>query len=403
MAEKKISQAGRKKTLWTLGLEAALEGNDVGQLVGIKLRKRGDVWMPCGAGEKEYVRGCTKDSAFIKTPYTTSVVVEDVSLKAKWKDKSSRTRNSWDVTCCQRKDRLRAGLFVDGLLLDRCQARGSGKFHLSNDVLSPALILGRMSIMDPGSRKPRQDVKQWHLRGKWKEKFMENVVQRVKRERNQLLWDIRLAAVPTANSDKNDIVGSAFEQIVADELLKVKQSEVLQGQDGQEVNNLQDEEDMLWEYDPPDPTAELGDDEYEALMIAMEQALYEDLRAEIVSREAAILEEYEAAHAFEDGALAAVVEQWQEHEEGALLCPICRKRRLQQSNRIIHCGCGSFRIDTQHDQVGLEYLERRLAEVLQEHIDSSCRSQATFSIQRRFGIAALYMQCADCDCFQLVL
>lgn len=27
-----------------------------------------------------------------------------------------------------------------------------------------------MSIMDAGSRKPRNDVKQWVLRGKWKEK-----------------------------------------------------------------------------------------------------------------------------------------------------------------------------------------------------------------------------------------
>ncbi|BBN12359.1 hypothetical protein MPTK1_5g19450 [Marchantia polymorpha subsp. ruderalis] len=225
-----------------------------------------------------------------------------------------------------------------------------------------------MSIMDAGSRKPRNDVKQWVLRGKWKEKLKENVVQRVKRERNQLLWDIRLVAAPaTANSVTNDIVGSAFEQIVADELLKVKHNEAFQGQDGHDVNTKQDGEDMLWEYDGPDATAELGDEEYEALMLAMEHALYEDLHSERVGREAAILEEYEAAHAFEDESLAAVVEHWQEHE------------------------------------VGLDYLQRRLAEVLQEHIDSSCRGQATFSIQHRFGIAALYMQCAVCDCFQLVL
>ncbi|KAG6544125.1 hypothetical protein Mapa_014437 [Marchantia paleacea] len=261
-----------------------------------------------------------------------------------------------------------------------------------------------MSIMDAGSRKPRNGVKQWALRGKWKEKFKENVVQRVKRERNQLLWDIRLAAAPAiANSVTNDIVGSAFEQIVADELLKVKQNEVFQGQDGHDVNTKQDGDDMLWEYDAPDATAELGDEEYEALMLAMEHALYEDLHSERVGREAAILEEYEATHALEDESLAAVVEHWQEHEEGGLLCPLCRTRRLQKSNRVIYCGCGSFRIDTKHDQVGLEYLQRRLAEVLQEHIDSSCRGQATFSIQHRFGIAALYMQCAVCDCFQLVL
>lgn len=81
-----------------------------------------------------------------------------------------------------------------------------------------------------------------------------------------------------------DIVGSAFEQIVADELLKVKQIEIFHCQDGQDDNNLQDVDDMLWEYDPPDPTAELGDEEYEALMIAMEQALYEDMQTESVGR-----------------------------------------------------------------------------------------------------------------------
>lgn len=81
-----------------------------------------------------------------------------------------------------------------------------------------------------------------------------------------------------------DIVGSAFEQIVADELLKVKHNEAFQGQDGHDVNTKQDGEDMLWEYDGPDATAELGDEEYEALMLAMEHALYEDLHSERVGR-----------------------------------------------------------------------------------------------------------------------
>ncbi|KAL3680278.1 hypothetical protein R1sor_023234 [Riccia sorocarpa] len=258
-----------------------------------------------------------------------------------------------------------------------------------------------MRVMDAESCKLRREFKRLNLQGKWKAKFKEDVVERVKRERKQLLWDTRLAAVPIrANSDTN--LGSAFQQIVADELEKVKRSDVRKVEDGQEVTKPRVDDDMLWEYDPPDPTAELGDEEYEALMIAMEQALYEDLQAQVVTREAAIQEECEAANAFEDEALAAAVEHWQENEEGGLLCPICRRRRLEQFNHVIQCSCGSFRIDTQHDQVGLDYLQTRLAEVLQEHIDSSCPGQATFSIQRRFGIAALYMQCAVCDCFQLI-
>jgi hypothetical protein len=202
-------------------------------------------------------------------------------------------------------------------------------------------------------------------------------------------------------------VGSAFEQIVADELLKVKQQNgVIQEtefQDGQVVDmEEKDSHDMLWEHDTPDAPTELGDEEYEALMLAMEQALYEDMHAELEGRDAALVEEYETMHSLEDESLAAVVEHWQEHEEGGLLCPLCRTRRLQQSQGSIICGCGRFRLDT-NSEVGLEFLQKRLAEVLQEHIDSGCRGQGTFSIQRRFGIGALYMQCPVCDCFQLVL
>ncbi|CAM6095918.1 unnamed protein product [Calypogeia fissa] len=252
----------------------------------------------------------------------------------------------------------------------------------------------------------RSNVKAW--KPQWKDKLKEICLQRVRKERSKLLWDIRLTNKHASATSHNDSVGSAFELIVADELQKVKyQNGVVQEpelKDGQVQGMEQkDGHDMIWEHETPDAPTELGDEEYEALMLAMEHALYEDMHAELEDRDAALVEEYETVHSLEDESLAAVVEHWQEHEEGGLLCPLCRTRRLQQSQRSIFCGCGRFQLDTQHEQVGLEFLQRRLAEVLQEHIDSGCRGQGTFSIQRRFGIGALYMQCSVCDCFQLVL
>lgn len=245
---------------------------------------------------------------------------------------------------------------------------------------------------------------------RWKEKLKEVCMQRVRQERYQLLWKIRNGGQPPSMStvhNSKEVVASAFGCIVADELNKVKQTS-LNGQ-GPHVDRPNDEAsgecDMLWQYDTmalPLP-AELADEDYEELMLVMERALYDDLQAELQIQEVKLLEEYEASRAIEDESLSELFEHWQGLQEGGVLCPLCKARRLQQNKQVITCGCGKFRLDTQDDQVGLEFLQQRLADVHQEHRDSGCHAQPSFSLEDRFGMAALYMTCSICRILEWVL
>lgn len=103
-------------------------------------------------------------------------------------------------------------------------------------------------------------------------------------------------------------MGSAFEQIVADELQKAKhQNGVVQepeAQDGLDTEE-KDVQDMLWEHETPDAPTELGDEEYEALMLAMEDALYEDMHAELEGRGESFSRVY-----------------FSEHRENKIDCPV---------------------------------------------------------------------------------
>lgn len=227
----------------------------------------------------------------------------------------------------------------------------------------------------------------------WKEKLRESCLQRVKKERRQLLWKIRSAG----KSSPQDVAGSALGQILTDEINRLKHAK------GSEKPHAETDYDaMLWEYEPYDDSAGLDKEDYEEFMIAMERILHEEMQTEKMEKEAALLAEFEKSCAEEDHLLATLLEQLQTREDG-LLCPICKAGYLEQARHIIYCNCGNLRLDVQNEKVNLDYLQGRLAEVLQQHHDLGCKRQPAFHMDEKFSVTALYMQCSSCEMFELVL
>eukprot|EP01018_Ginkgo_biloba_P039566 Gb_40270 [translate_table: standard] len=126
---------------------------------------------------------------------------------------------------------------------------------------------------------------------------------------------------------------------------------------------------MLWEYEPCDGISELAQEEYEQIMLEMKKILHEDIPDTKV-RDAASIKDSEKASVFEDDSLAASLFD---------------------------------QLQLQRDQVDLDFVRKRLSEVLKEHHTSGCICQPVFCIDDRLEISALYMQCCACEAFELVL
>ncbi|XXG59533.1 hypothetical protein AAC387_Pa04g1603 [Persea americana] len=78
-----------------------------------------------------------------------------------------------------------------------------------------------------------------------------------------------------------EIVNSAFWDIVCDELKRIKHSSL----SGCLEISILDPDDTLWNYDGPHVASGSTLSEGEELMIDMEKALYEDIKAEAIRRE----------------------------------------------------------------------------------------------------------------------
>lgn len=233
--------------------------------------------------------------------------------------------------------------------------------------------------------------KSWHPH--WKEKLRENCLQRVEKNRSQILWKIRLGreALPVSQEETK----LAFSDILVDEIDRLKQRS---NSKAPLARNNPDA--MLWEYEPSEL---LPNDDYEELMIAMQNILYEDLRTENQRRDSLLLEDFEKSCEQEDRALSTMLEQLQTSEGEGVICPICKAGKLQQNQHLIFCSCGHLRLDIQHEKVNLEFLRERLDELLQQHHDTGCKGQPVFCTDHRFSITALYIQCSSCETFELVL
>lgn len=84
-----------------------------------------------------------------------------------------------------------------------------------------------------------------------------------------------------------------------------------------------------------------------------------------------------------------------------LWCPICKQGELQENNHFIHCTHCGLRL-TKGNEVTLDILCCRLADVHAEHLDRGCRLKPKFCVERRFNITALYISCEGCNTFEVV-
>ncbi|KAE8685867.1 Detected protein of unknown function [Hibiscus syriacus] len=78
----------------------------------------------------------------------------------------------------------------------------------------------------------------------WKDKFRENCYKRVREDRTRLLWKMRLPAAQSFNH--KEFMKSAFQDIVSDELKKIKDSSMSDSLG--RSNSVSEASDELWEY-----------------------------------------------------------------------------------------------------------------------------------------------------------
>ncbi|KAK7310548.1 hypothetical protein RJT34_08118 [Clitoria ternatea] len=209
----------------------------------------------------------------------------------------------------------------------------------------------------------------------WKHKLRENCYKRLRDDRTRLLWKFR------CNQQEDDVnmVKSAFQDIVSDEFRKIKASH-----------------DDLWDYEPS---------QCQDILIEMQTIFYQDLKSQplIQDLESDIdtwedeVDEYLARAVYEHMQLNAdevhVEEIW---------CPICKQGQLKENHNLIYCTCCELQLN-KADELTLDFLRDRLAEVHMEHLDRGCRLKPKFCIKTKFNLTALYISCEACDTFEVVI
>ena len=195
--------------------------------------------------------------------------------------------------------------------------------------------------------------------------------------------------------------------------------------------------------------------EYEDLMLAMHEAVEEDLRREEAAMLAAELESVEAQEADELAAAVASFEAWtvdsvaagaqlssNSSRQPAVPCPVCGTRRVLMTDDVLFCGCGNFRLargevpgerrvraragnrgdargkslgerardggslDEREASFGLDHLRRRLAETYAAHAEIGGCDDAralSFDVRNAFGVEALWAECGRCGFFETVM
>ncbi|KAK2647480.1 hypothetical protein Ddye_014969 [Dipteronia dyeriana] len=185
----------------------------------------------------------------------------------------------------------------------------------------------------------------------WKAKLRENCYKRVREDRNRLLWKMRM---PTAQSLTNKyLIKSAFQDIVSDELKKIKN---LSSDDSLNTSSpapapAPEADDMLWEYDGL-RSAYQGD--CEEILLQMQMIFYEDLLAEPARKESDI----EIWEDQEDEYLArAVYENMQLNDQVCkeTWCPICKQGELLENHQRIYCNRCELKL-SKDDEVHCSYI-----------------------------------------------
>ncbi|KAK1412700.1 hypothetical protein QVD17_34159 [Tagetes erecta] len=227
---------------------------------------------------------------------------------------------------------------------------------------------------------------------RWKDKLRENCYNRVRADRNRLLWKMRLPDSKDHSPRHEELIKSTFQDILSDELRKMKETP---------KNCSETIDDMLWEYDG---LHEAYQGECEEIMLEMQKIFYEDLESEETGNELdSLIKVWEDE---EDEYLArAVFENMQLNDEKVrkeVWCPMCKQGVLQQNRHLIFCSLCELKLN-RGDEINLELLRDRLAEAHGQHFDRGCRLRPKFCIQSKFDITALYMECQDCNTFEIVV
>ncbi|KAF8092046.1 hypothetical protein N665_0426s0004 [Sinapis alba] len=215
-----------------------------------------------------------------------------------------------------------------------------------------------------------------------KQKLRESCFRRVKEERTRLLWKLRHS--DCQSSDQKEIINSAFQDIVSDELEKIE-----------------DSHDILWEYEGPESAYE-GDSE--EILLEMQHMFYNDLISETAINGSCV--QAETWDDEEDEYLATLVSQNMllNSEQGPkqIWCPICKQGQVMENHRHIYCSmCEMLLI--KGEEVNLNILQERLAEVHAEHFERGCRLKPKFSVQSLYNLKALYITCEACSTFEVVV
>ncbi|XVF72357.1 hypothetical protein PTKIN_Ptkin12aG0115400 [Pterospermum kingtungense] len=230
----------------------------------------------------------------------------------------------------------------------------------------------------------------------WKNKLRENCYKRVREDRTRLLWKIRL---PALSLNHKELMKCAFQDIVSDELKKIKDSSLTDCLESS--NSVSKPTDELWEYNGLQDACQ-GD--CEEILFEMQRIFYEDLRTEPVGKEAE--ERIETWEDEEDEYLAcAVYEHMQLKDDRAhnqIWCPICKQGELQQNHQLIYCSLCKLQLNRENE-VNLDVVRNRLAEAHADHLDRGCRLKPKFCLETRFGLTALYILCQDCSTFEVVI
>ncbi|OIV97530.1 hypothetical protein TanjilG_12287 [Lupinus angustifolius] len=271
-----------------------------------------------------------------------------------------------------------------------------------------------------GSRRSLKSDSHFNNYQSWKQKLRDNCFKRVQQDRAHLLWKLRL---PSTNSIPNsnhlqDIVSSAFQDIVSDEIKKMKDSP-LDNSFNVPISDCE-MDDLLWDYDGLHSTYQ---GECEEIMLEMQRIFYQDLTSkpvikvlgyarigngngrnnkaiqkiytsdmwlyvdlavktaltfsmEIILVSADLESGFEIWEDEVDEHLAkAVFEHMQLNADKVhgeeIWCPICKQGELKEADKLIYCTCCELQLN-KDSELRLDFLRQRLAEVHSEHLDRGC-------------------------------
>ncbi|XP_004500720.1 uncharacterized protein [Cicer arietinum] len=218
----------------------------------------------------------------------------------------------------------------------------------------------------------------------WKENLRDNCFKRVRQDRTRLLWKFRLSS-PSLNHHQ-DLLDTAFRDIVSDEFHKI-------------IKN--DDDDLLWDDQVPHTTYQ-GD--CQEILLEMQRIFYEDLKFQPPIQQESAIDTWEDE--VDDYLARAVYDHMHLNADKTcteqIWCPLCKQGELKEHHNLIYCTHCKLQL-TKANELTLDFLRDRLAEVHIEHLDRGCRLKPRFCMKTKFNLTALYITCEGCDTFEVVI